>query len=58
MDGEAALIALLGLLGNYANFKTARHIPVAKSKFLIRYLAVWDTLAAPEATVNKHLSYK
>ncbi len=51
VDTLALLIALLGVLSNFLCFQTATHLPEATSKYIVKYLAVWDTLAALEATL-------
>ena len=50
-------VGLLGVCGNYATFKSAYYMPETTSKYIMRYLAVWDSWAAVEASINKYLFY-
>ena len=51
------LIAVAGLFGNFLCFKTASYLPEATSKYIVKYLAFWDSLAALEATLFFDLFY-
>ena len=57
MKVVGSIVALLGLIGNYLCYKTANHMPEATSKYLLKHLAFWDSFAALESTINKHLFY-
>ncbi len=41
-----AMMALLGILGNFLTFKAAEFLPQTNSSVLLKYLAVWDTAFA------------
>ncbi len=51
LENMTRVVALLGLLGNFLSFKTADFLPDATSKYIVKYLAVWDTLAALEGAL-------
>ena len=39
------VISVLGLLGNFLSYKTADFMPKSNSSVLMKYLAVWDSVA-------------
>ncbi len=39
------VVSLLGLLGNFWSYKAADFMPKSNSSVLMKYLAVWDSLA-------------
>ena len=41
--GEA-MMALLGILGNFLTYKAAEFLPQTNSSVLLKYLAVWDAI--------------
>ena len=41
-------LAIFGVIGNSLCFHTAGYLPASTSAYLMRYLAVWDTLAATQ----------
>ena len=52
-----AVVAVLGCVKNYLSFQSAAYLPEATSKYLMRYLAVWDSIAALEATTGRFIIY-
>ena len=40
-----AVVSLLGLVGNLLSYKAAHFMPRSNSSVLMRYLAVWDSIA-------------
>ena len=58
IDHLTRLVAVFGLLGNFLIFKTAHLLPEATSKYIMQYLAVWDSLAALEGAVIKDVFYQ
>ena len=46
MDWMKAGMTLMGLVGNSLAYNTANYLPVSNLSVLMKYLAVWDSLAA------------
>ncbi len=46
VNSFASFLALMGAIGNYLSFRSAECLPEATSKYLMKYLAVFDSLAA------------
>ncbi len=51
-------LTALGVCGNYLSFRSAWFLPEATSKYLMRYLAIWDTLSAVEFTITRNFSHR
>ena len=58
IDNLTRLVTTFGLLGNFLISKTAYQLLEATSKYIMQYLAVWDSLAALEGDVIKDVSYQ
>ena len=41
-----SFLSIIGMVGNCLCFITAKHLPPSTSAFLMRYLALWDTVSA------------
>ncbi len=51
------VVSLLGLLGNFLSFKAADFMPKSNSCVLMKYLAVWDSLAVVHLGLVTSLKY-
>ncbi len=58
IDNLTKLAALFGLLGNSLTFRTVELLPEATSKYLMKYLAVWDSMAALHGSVIRPTLYR
>ena len=46
VNSFASFLALMGTIGNFLIFRSVEYLPEATSKYLMKYLAVCDSLAA------------
>ncbi len=53
----ASAVTVLGSIGNYLSFQSAAYLPEATTKYLMRYLAVFDTLTSLMVSVGQHVLY-
>ena len=51
INSFASLLALMGTIGNFLSFRSAEYLPEATSKYLMKYLAICDSLAALSISV-------
>ena len=52
-----SFLAIIGAVGNFLSFRSAAYLPEATSKYLMRYLAVFDTLTALNTSVIRLVLY-
>ncbi len=52
-----SIVAVFGVIGNFLSYRSAEHLPEATSKYLMRYLAVLDTLTALLASLFRQALY-